>query len=226
MARTPIVRGQGASGTKIEVEGLNAFLRDLKKSGQRADDDIRKANEKIAAIVIRKAGNLADTKQEKRAAATLNESSTLTAVRVTGGSASVPYFGGANFGSYTNKKRIIKAPRTTAEGRRRGRSTLVRRGESVTKVVQRIEAQSVDTRGKLVPRGHGNRVQVARLKNGQVKVIRGWNQFRPKGGKSTKWQRGKDQFVYRAVGALQKQIVEEYTHALDTFTHDSFGAPM
>ena len=226
MAAKPVVRGQGASGTKIEVEGLNAFLRDLKKSGQRADDDIRSANEKVADIVIKKARTLANTKQEKRAAATLQESSTLTAVRVTGGSAKVPYFGGANFGAYVNRKRIIKAPRTTAEGRRRGRSTIVRRGESVTKVVQRIEAQSVDSRGKLVPRGHGNRVQVARLKNGQVKVIRGWNQFRAQGGKPTRWRKGKDQMVYAAVKATERQVVETYGAALDTFTHDSFGAPM
>lgn len=205
------VRGVGAGG-RVEVVGLNKFRQDLKKSTADADAKMTEANNKVADVVIRGARALADTRQEKRAAGTLTATSTGRAARVTGGGKGVAYFGGANFGAYTNQRRIIKMK---GKGQsKRGRSTLVRKGERVSKVVGRIEAQSnINT---------GRKVEVARTKSGNVKVIRGWNQFRAKGGRPTKWAKGKDQFLYASVRTMYPTIAKQYQEALDRFTHDAF----
>lgn len=211
MAAQPSVRGVGAGG-RIEVVGLSKFRKDLKQAIPDADKQLKEANNKVAQIVIRGARALANTKQEKRAAATLFASSTGTAARVTGGGKGVNYFGGANFGAYTNQRRIIKMP--DSRSGRRGRSTLVRKGEQVAKVVGRIEAQrNINT---------GRYVQVRRTSTGKAKVIRGWNQFRARGAQPTKWQKGKDQFLYAAVRVLEPTISKQYDQALRNFTHEPF----
>jgi len=205
------VRGIGAGG-KIEVEGLSKFRKDLKKSGADVDPAMKKANNKVAEIVIRGAKALADTKQEIKAAATLSASSTATAARVTGGSTKVPYFGGANFGAYTDRRRIIKNKQKGQS--KRGRSTMVRRGERIDKVVKRIEAQHNPNTGSYV--------SVKRTQTGAVRVIKGWNQFRAKGRRATKWKKGEDQFLYKSVKTMYPTIQKQYQEALDKFTHDAF----
>jgi hypothetical protein len=205
------VAGIGAGG-RVEVVGLNKFRQDLKRSTADADKQMTEANNKVAGVVIRGARALADTRQEKRAAATLAATSTGRAARVTGGGKGVAYFGGANFGAHINQRRIIKLK---GKGQsKRGRSTVVRKGQRVKDVVGRIEAQSNPNTG----RG----VSVKRDKAGNVKVIRGWNQFRAAGGRPTRWRKGKDQFLYAAVRTMYPTIAREYQEALDRFTHDAF----
>lgn len=211
MASRPTVAGIGAGG-RVEVIGLSKFQKELRQAIPDAATQMKAANNKVAEIVIRGARAVADTKQERKAAATLTASSTGTAARVTGGSTSVPYFGGANFGAYTNKRRIIKMKGTGQ--RKRGRSTMVRKGERISKVVKRIEAQHNPNTGRYT--------QVSRTKAGNVRVIRGWNMFRAKGKPPTKWQKGKDQFLYASVRTLYPTISEQYLQALDNFTHDAF----
>lgn len=211
MAAQPTVRGVGAGG-RIEVVGLSKFRKELKQAIPDADKQMKEANNKVANLVIRGARALADTKQEKRAAQTLFASSSGLAARVTGGGKGVAYFGGANFGAYTNQRRVIKMadPRTG----RRGRSTLVRKYERTSKVVGRIEAQ-------YSPRT-GENVKVKRTSTGKAKVIRGWNQFGAARAPRTKWQKGKDQFLYAAVRVLAPTISKQYEDALRNFTHEAF----
>jgi hypothetical protein len=103
---------------------------------------------------------------------------------------------------------MIKALTPRQGGQRRTRATMVRIGEDFNKVARRVEAQYVDTRGRTVARNQGTQVRLARTSKGDIRKIRGWNQF-------GKWQKGKDQFLYRAIKKHYEEIVEFYFLALD-----------
>jgi len=211
----PEIIGQKDNYGAVQVIGLTEFISDIRKAVEKgaADAKIREANERVAQIVIRTARALADTKQERRAAQSLETSSTLQQVKVTMGGKSAPYAGGANFGSYTDQRRLIKAPNQRG---RRSRATMVRSGESILKVATRVESQFVSRSGRTVSAFEGGtRVRLARTSSGALRVITGWNQFGPKGGPRTQWQKGKDQFLYRAVTMTQKQITESYQRFID-----------
>ena len=210
------VKGQKDQFGKIEIVNYTQFIKGIKKA---ADDGysesiIAKANDEIAAIIIRRANQIASTKMEKKAAASLVKSSSKLRVAVTGGGKAVPYFGGANFGSFRDTRRLIKAPNVRG---RRSRATLVRHGEDIDVVVKRVENQSVESSGKTISkRLGGQKVDIARTKSGSVKVIKGWNQFK-------EFKKGQDFFLYRAVSREERHITMLYQTALDRVTGEAFG---
>lgn len=219
---TPEIVGQKDNYGAVVVLGLTEFIADIRKAGDKGATDamIREANERVAKIVIRMANSLANTKQERRAARSLETSSNIQQVKVTMGGKDVPYAGGANFGSYTNLRRLIKS-RDNVRGRKR--ATIVRDKESILKVATNVERQYVTRSGKTVTAFEGgSQVKLARNATGGLVVIRGWNQFRAKGGPSTQWQKGKDQFLYRAVTITQEQISESYQAFIDKMIRDAF----
>jgi len=210
------IKGQKDQFGKIEIVNYTQFIKGIKKA---ADDGysesiIAKANEEVAAIIIRRANQIASTKMEKKAAASLVKSSSKLRVAVTGGGKAVPYFGGANFGSYRDTRRLIKAPNVRG---RRSRATLVRHGEDIDVVVKRVENQSVTSSGKTISkRLGGQKVDIARTKSGGVKVIKGWNQFK-------EFKKGQDFFLYRAVSREEAHITMLYQTALDRVTGEAFS---
>lgn len=220
--RMPNIIGQEDNYGAVLVLGLNEFIADIRKARDKGavDSMIKEANERVAKVVIRTARSLANTKQERRAAATLDTASSVQQVKVTMGSKDVPYAGGANFGAYTDLRRLIKAS-GNARGRRR--ATIVRDGESILKVATNVERQFVTRSGKTVTRFEGGeQVKLARDASGRLRVIRGWNQFGAKGGPRTQWQKGKDQFLYRAVTLTQDQISKSYQEFIDKMIRDAF----
>lgn len=212
------IKGQKDQFGKIEIVNYTQFIKSIK---QAADDGysesiIAKANDEVAAIIIRRANQIASTKMEKKAAASLVKSSSKLRVAVTGGGKAVPYFGGANFGSYRDTRRLIKAPNVRG---RRSRATLVRHGEDIDVVVKRVENQRVTSSGKTVSKrlvGDTGRVDIARTKSGGVKVIKGWNQFK-------EFKKGQDFFLYRAVSHEERHITMLYQTALDRVTGQAFN---
>jgi hypothetical protein len=218
----PQILGQQDNFGAVQVLGLNEFIKDIRKAGEKGATDamIKEANERVAKVVIRMARALANTKQEKKAAASLDTSSSIKQVKVTMGGARVPYAGGANFGSYTDLRRLIKA---SGNARGRKRATIVRSGESILKVATNVERQFVNRRGMTVSRFEGGeQVKLARDASGRLRVIRGWNQFGAKGQARTQWQKGKDQFLYRAVTLTQDQISKSYQEFIDKMIRDAF----
>jgi hypothetical protein len=158
---------------------------------------------------------------ERKAAGTLQAVKSASQVKVTGGGdPEVPYFGGANFGAYRGKIRLIKAPMVRQSGKRtiqkRGRAVMVRNFESIDKVARRVEGQYVDTRGRNIGRRlGGQQVRLARTKSGNIRKIRGWNQFR-------RWKKGQDYFLYRAVKKHQEKIIRFYLVAMDDAVKEAF----
>ena len=220
---TPEIIGQQDNFGAVVVLGLNEFIADIRKARDKgaADALIREANERVAKVVIRMAKTLANTKQERRAAATLETSSSVQKVEVRMGGKAAPYAGGANFGAYTNQRRLIKAPNQRG---RRSRATRVREGESILKVATRVESQFVSRSGRTVGmREGGTRVELARTSSGALRVVNGWNQFRAKGQSPTQWHKGKDQFLYRAVTLTQEQISKSYQEFIDKMIGGAFG---
>lgn len=215
MAKQPSIKGQSGDFGKIEVVGLNSFLRDIKQATDKsaADAAIKEANERVARIVIRGAKALANTKQERKAAGTLEPSTSKMAVKVIGGGVGVPYFGGANFRAKPNQTRLIKQ---RAPNGKRSRATMVRQGEDIVKVTRRVESQYVDSRGRNIGRrGGGTQVKIARTKAGGLRAIKGWNNFVAKGQRPTPWVKNKDEFLYKAVTMLQNEISSSYQKFID-----------
>jgi hypothetical protein len=214
--------GQKDNFGKVEVIGLTAFIKDIRQAGDKGATDalIKQANERVAAVVIRTARSLASTKQQRKAAQSLEVSSSVTQVKVLMGGRAVPYAGGANFGAYTNQRRLIKAPNQRG---RRSRATLVRDSESILAVATRVERQFVSKSGRTTSeREGGTQVKLARTASGGLKVIKGWNNFTAKGGQPTRWVKGKDQFLYRAVTMTQDQISASYQRFIDEMTQKAF----
>lgn len=209
------VKGQKDQYGKIEIINYTQFIKGIKKAESEgySDDLLRKANEQVAEIIIRRANQIAGTKMEKSAAKTLEKSSSRLRVAVTGGGKAAPYFGGANFGANRNIRRLIKAPNQRG---RRSRATTVRHGEDVDVVARRVESQSVESSGKTISkRLGGDPVLLARTKSGGLRVVKGWNQFKQQ-------TRGRDFFLYRAVGHEEKHIMGLYQTVLDRLTGEAF----
>ena len=209
------VKGQKDQYGKIEIINYTQFIKAIKKAESEgySDDLLQKANEQVAEIIIRRANQIAGTKMEKSAAKTLEKSSSRLRVAVTGGGKAAPYFGGANFGANRNTRRLIKAPNQRG---RRSRATTVRHGEDVDVVARRVESQSVESSGKTISkRLGGQQVELARTKSGGLRVIKGWNQFKQQ-------TRGRDFFLYRAVGHEEKHIMGLYQTVLDRLTGEAF----
>jgi hypothetical protein len=91
----------------VRVKGLDDFRRELRRLGDEAGPDglslLKEANHKIASMVISKAQARAGGvgPMQSRAAATLKAGRAQARATITGG-ARVPFFFGAEFGSYPN----------------------------------------------------------------------------------------------------------------------------
>ena len=97
--------GRLKSGT-VAVEGLDEFRKALKKlDGDQATEALKDANFRVAELVTREAQGRASTRMEQAAAASLRPSRQAARAQVTGGGASVPFFGGAEFGAGRNQLR-------------------------------------------------------------------------------------------------------------------------
>lgn len=209
------VKGQKDQFGKIEIVGYTKFMKAMKQAEDdgHAESLLQKANEEVAKIIIRRANQIAGTKMEKSAAATLDQSSSRLRVAVTGGGKAAPYFGGANFGAHRDVRRLIKKPNVRG---RRSRATMVRHGEDVDVVARRVESQSVESTGKTISkRLGGQQVELSRTKSGAIKVIRGWNQFKQQ-------TKGRDFFLYRAVGQEEQHIMGLYQTVIDRITDEAF----
>ena len=210
------VKGQKDQFGKIEIVGYTAFMKGIKQAGDagHSEEVIQKANVLVAEIIIRRANQIAGTKMEKKAASTLQQSSSKLRVAVIGGGKEAPYFGGANFGAHRDVRRLIKKP-SKARGNR-SRATTVRHGEDIDVVVKRVESQNVESSGKTISKRLGGQaVEIARTKSGSVRVIRGWNQFKQS-------QKGRDFFLYRAVSDREEYITGLYQTAINRITGQAF----
>ena len=211
----PQILGQQDNFGAVQVLGLTQFIKDIRSATDKAaaDRKIKEANERVASVVIRMARSLADTKQERRAAATLDTSSSVQQVKVSMGGRAAPFSGGANFGARINQRRLIKAPNQRG---RRSRATIVREGESLLRVASRVESQFVSRSGRTVSAFEGGtRVKLARTASGGLRVITGWNNFRAKGQPPTQWRKNRDEFLYAAVTRTQDQISASYQRFID-----------
>lgn len=84
----------------VAVEGLDELRRELKKLDDAGlTDQLKDANKAVADLVVQRAQAKASTRMERRAAGSLRSARQAARAVVKGGSASVPFFGGAEFGS-------------------------------------------------------------------------------------------------------------------------------
>lgn len=91
----------------IEIEGLRAFGRDLKKLDNDFPKLVRVALNQSAALVVKRARPKIPARSGK-AARSLKAKSTRTLVRVSAGSRRVPYYGWLDFGGRVGRKRGIR----------------------------------------------------------------------------------------------------------------------
>lgn len=91
----------------INVRGLDQFRRELRKIQQQGGANgialLKEANYRVASMVVARAQAKASSlgRMQARAGATLRAGRQQARAVVTGGSASVPFFFGAEFGSYS-----------------------------------------------------------------------------------------------------------------------------
>lgn len=95
------------NGSGVQVKGLNDFRREVKKLADSGAliNELKDVNFQVASLVVSKAQGHASTKMEIAAAATLKAGRQAARAVVTGGSAGVPFFGGAEFGAAQNQLR-------------------------------------------------------------------------------------------------------------------------
>lgn len=219
------------SADSVRIDGLDAFRKELKRvqteGGENGQALLSELNEKIASYVIRHALAKAATlgSMEYNAAQSMNASKSGVSARITAGGAKAPFFGGAEFGAHRNLRRLVKAPvrRTNNRGKtftsKRARATIVRDNEDIGKVARRVERQYVDKSGKTVTRREGGRqVKLERTSSGNIKVIRGWNQFQNWRGNKT----GAGYFLFPTIRDKFDEIGEIYMDELDNITRQIF----
>lgn len=84
----------------VAVAGLDDLRRELRKLDDAGlTDDLKDANKRVADMVVSRAQTNASTPMERRAASSLRSARQAARAVVRGGSAKVPFFGGAEFGS-------------------------------------------------------------------------------------------------------------------------------
>jgi hypothetical protein len=84
----------------VAVQGLDDLRRELRKLADAGlTDQLKDANKAVADLVVAGAQSAASTRMERRAASSLRSSRQAARAQVVGGSAKVPFFGGAEFGS-------------------------------------------------------------------------------------------------------------------------------
>jgi hypothetical protein len=84
----------------VTVDGLDELRRELRKLDDAGlTDELKDANKAVADLVVVRAQQNASTRMERRAASSLRSARQAARAQVMGGSAKVPFFGGAEFGS-------------------------------------------------------------------------------------------------------------------------------
>jgi hypothetical protein len=175
MARKQTIR---SADSTIFVRGLDEFRAELKRLDTTAGEGYRKelgrANREIGELVKRRAADQAQTKPERKLVGDMKTSAAVAAARIEiGNGDSAAYAFGAEFGAYRNRRRLIK---NTG-----GRATIVRNNERLSKVIRRVESQTLaydryggtsTVRKKAREAWGATAVKVTR-------VVIGWNQFRP-----------------------------------------------
>lgn len=108
-----MARAQRTAET-VNIKGLDALRRELRKIERDGGTDgialLKEANYKVAMMVVSKAQARASGvgRQQARAAASLRPGRQQARAVVAGGSASVPFFYGAEFGSYSGVQRTAR----------------------------------------------------------------------------------------------------------------------
>lgn len=84
----------------VAVDGLDDLRRELRKLNEAGlIDELKDANKAVADLVVTRAQGKTSTRMERRAAGSLRSSRQAARAQVVGGSAKVPFFGGAEFGA-------------------------------------------------------------------------------------------------------------------------------
>lgn len=111
MAKTPRIVNKG-----VAIDDLDDFRRDLQKLAREGGPDglslLKAANYRVAEHVRKRAVARAAGvgKMQLKAAKSMRSSKTATRATLTGGNAKVPFFGGAEFGSYLGLRKDVGGP--------------------------------------------------------------------------------------------------------------------
>jgi hypothetical protein len=202
----------------VNVTGLAELRREIKKAQQAGGPDgtqqLKDLNYQVSEFVIGKAKTAAGSvsSMASKAAQSMDASRSGVAARVNAGGAKYPYFGGAEFGAHRNRKRLIK---NTG-----GRSTIVRKNESASKVIKKVESQTLaydrygasSTVRKRARKDYG----ATAVKVTGVRI--GWNQFKDwRGNKS-----GAGYFLFPTVRRNIDEIIDIYGDGMQDILRDVF----
>lgn len=202
----------------VLIEGLSDFRKQLNKvkreHGVDGTKGLKKANHAVAQFVVDRSTLKAKSMggREALAASTMRASKTVSAaeIRAGGKGKAGAMFGGAEFGAYRNRRRLVK--NTQGMTNRRIRKTIVRDDEDITNVIRRVEQQTVmfrpdgsfDTVAKRTRRIGGVAVRV-------TGVVIGWNQFND-------WKGNKQKagyFLYPTLRSSTDDIVIKYADEME-----------
>lgn len=202
MARKQTIR---SADSTIYVRGLDEFRAELKRidttGGEGYRKELGRANREIGELVRTRASGQAGTKQERQMVADMKTSAAVRAARIEiGNGESASYAYGAEFGAYRDRRRLIKNTR--------GRATIVRNNERLSKVIRKVESQtlSYDRYGGTTTVRKKAREAWGATGVKVVRVVVGWNQFRP-------WRGNKLGAGYVLFPTLRKhsdEIAEKY----------------
>lgn len=93
-------RGPMRTASTVTVAGLDEFRRELRKLDDKTlIDGLKDANKQVGDLVVDEAKSRAQTRLQQKAAATLRAGRQQAKAVVTGGTAKVPFFYGAEFGA-------------------------------------------------------------------------------------------------------------------------------
>lgn len=169
----------GSRADAVFIKGLKEFQKEVSALDKQLNNGgraaLKETNYNVANLVVTKSQGVASGfgRMDARAMKSLTASKTQNVAKITAGGPKYPMFGGSEFGSYQNRRRLIKNTK--------GRATIVRDDEKIDKVIKRVEAQTViyDRRGapttvkkKARNSWGGTAVKVEG-------IMLGWNQFRP-----------------------------------------------
>ena len=217
MARRPGPQRM-TSRDAVLIEGLSDFRRELNKlkreHGVDGTKGLKEANYKVAQFVVDKSKLKAKSLggRESLAATTMKASKTAAAAQILAGGKgdAGAMFGGSEFGAYRNRRRLKK--NTQGMTQRKIRHTIVRDNEDISKVIRRVENQTVtmDKYG-----GFSNVSKRTRRIGGiAVKVtgvIIGWNQFNNWRGNKAK----AGYFLYPTVRSSTDEIIVKYANEME-----------
>lgn len=88
------------AGASVKVAGLDELRRELKKLDDKGlTERLKDANYAVASTVVERAKSMVSTRMQASAAQSLKAARQAARAQVSGGGASKPFFGGAEFGS-------------------------------------------------------------------------------------------------------------------------------